>query len=141
MVTLQKPLQLSEQNVCDEYASKTKCYLYRCTSLLTFIVCIVGHFLPLKIQSPDEFLEGHESKVVCTASYTCGNDMPTLRWNYDQMPATKDFKNLSKTEWNAVSTLAFTASANDLGKSLTCYAQFPGGQTLEVSTTLQVKSK
>lgn len=110
-------------------------------SLLTFIVCILGFFSPLKIQSPDEFLEGQASKVVCTASYTCAKDMPTLSWNYNQMPATKDVKKLRETEWNAVSTLTFTASANDHGKSLTCYAQFPGGQAIEVSTTLQVKSK
>lgn len=110
-------------------------------SLLTFIVCILGLFLPLKIQSPDEFLEGQASKVVCTASYTCPKDTPTVSWNYGQMPATKDVKKLRETMWNAVSTLTFTASANDHGKSLTCYAQFPDGRTMEVSTTLQVKSK
>lgn len=95
----------------------------------------------MRIQSPDEFLEGQASKVVCTASYTCAKDTPTLSWNYDQMPATKDVKKLQETEWNAVSTLTFKASANDHGKSLTCDAQFPDGQTMEVSTTLQVKSK
>lgn len=95
----------------------------------------------MTIQIPDEFNEGQASKVTCTTTYTCPKHMPNFKWNYGGVPA---FTNIIKTgnaRWRAVSTLTFTASANDNGRSLICYAQFTGGQMQEVSITLRVKSK
>uniref|UniRef100_A0A669EE39 Uncharacterized LOC102075623 n=1 Tax=Oreochromis niloticus TaxID=8128 RepID=A0A669EE39_ORENI len=87
-----------------------------------------------------EFLEGDQSTVTCTVSYTCYRNIPTLKWNYGNMPASSDTSKLSGgAQWRTVSTLTFTASANDNGRSLICYARFPGGQTKEASVTLRVK--
>ncbi|XP_044063589.1 uncharacterized protein LOC122881428 isoform X2 [Siniperca chuatsi] len=95
---------------------------------------------PLTIQSTsDEFLEGQASKVTCTASYTCSKHLPTLTWNYGSMPASTDTSNSGNAQWRTVSTLTFTASANDHGRSLTCYARFTGGQRQERSITIHVK--
>uniref|UniRef100_A0A669F2Q1 Uncharacterized LOC102079322 n=1 Tax=Oreochromis niloticus TaxID=8128 RepID=A0A669F2Q1_ORENI len=87
-----------------------------------------------------EFLEGEPNKVTCTVSYTCNQNIPTLTWNYGNMPASSDTSKLSGgAQWRTVSTLTFTASANDNGRSLVCFARFPGGQTKEASIPLRVK--
>ncbi|XP_056236064.1 uncharacterized protein LOC130171837 isoform X2 [Seriola aureovittata] len=97
-------------------------------------------FSRLTISAPsEEFLEGYASKVICTASYTCPKNVPTLTWNYMSMPASTDTRNIANAKWTTVSTLTFTASANDHGRSLTCYAEFSGGGRLEESITLRVK--
>lgn len=104
-----------------------------------FVLCVLGSINPPSISSVStEYLEGVPSKVTCEASYTCSKDAPVLTWNFANMPVDKDIKasgSLQKT----VSTLTFTASAKDNGKSLTCYATFPGGQTQEKSMTIRVK--
>lgn len=112
--------------------------LYADLVILRFTICILGSILPLTIQSPDEFREGHSSNVTCTALYTCPKHVPTFRWNYGSIPASTDIIMIGNSQWKAVSTLTFTASANNNGKSLTCYAQFTGGQRQEVSITLRV---
>lgn len=97
---------------------------------------------PLTIsQSSPAFLEGHESIVTCTAKYTCPANTPTLQWNYRNMQAVSNNIKISNTEWKTVSTLKFTASRDDHGKSLTCYARFTGGGRQEQSITLSVKSE
>ncbi|XP_071326759.1 uncharacterized protein [Trachinotus anak] len=87
----------------------------------------------------NEFLEGYASKVTCTASYTCPQHLPTFSWNYKSMPASTDTRNIASAKWTTVSTLTFTASATDHGRSLTCYARFTGGGMQEKSITLRVK--
>ncbi|KAK2910388.1 uncharacterized protein [Channa argus] len=97
-------------------------------------------FSPLTISTTSvEFLEGHESKVTCTASYTCSKDVPVLTWNYDRMPASTDTREITNGEWSTVSTLTMKASANDHGRALTCYARSKKGQRHEKSITLRVK--
>ncbi|KAG8010164.1 Myelin-associated glycoprotein, partial [Nibea albiflora] len=98
-------------------------------------------FSPLTIRPPstNEFLEGQASTVTCTVWYTCAKDLPTLRWNYDSMPASTETRKTRTAQWTTVSTLSFTASGNDDGRSLRCYAQFTGGQTADASITLRVK--
>ncbi|CAN9514364.1 unnamed protein product [Ophioblennius macclurei] len=93
----------------------------------------------LTISPTDEFLEGRASKVSCTASYTCSKHIPTLTWNYDMPSSTDTVKVSEQVGWRTVSTLTFTASANDYGRSLTCYASFSGGQKQETSITLRVE--
>ncbi|XP_072250597.1 uncharacterized protein [Leuresthes tenuis] len=88
----------------------------------------------------NEFLEGIASKVTCTALYTCPKDIPTLTWNYAGMPAsTHTIQVEENTLWKTVSTLIFTSTANDHGRSLICDARFTGGQTQQARITLQVK--
>ncbi|XP_034553460.1 uncharacterized protein LOC117822705 [Notolabrus celidotus] len=97
-------------------------------------------FSPLTIQSTSqEFNEGQPSKVTCTASYTCRKHSPTITWNYGNMPTSTDTSNSGIAQWRTVSTLTFTASSNDQGRSLTCYARFQEGQRQESSITLRVK--
>ncbi|XP_055359206.1 uncharacterized protein LOC114843099 [Betta splendens] len=86
-----------------------------------------------------EFLEGQASSVTCTASYTCSKDQPVLTWNYNSMPASTSTQKVGDTQWNTVSTLTFTASATDNGKSMRCYAKFQNGQRQEASISLRVK--
>ncbi|XP_025767073.1 myelin-associated glycoprotein isoform X2 [Oreochromis niloticus] len=107
----------------------------------TVTVEVVGSISGLTVSSASyEFLEGEPNKVTCTVSYTCYRNIPTLTWNYGNMPASSDTSKLSGgAQWRTVSTLTFTASANDNGRSLICYARFPGGQTREASITLRVK--
>nr|XP_014267520.2 uncharacterized protein LOC101486455 isoform X2 [Maylandia zebra] len=87
-----------------------------------------------------EFLERDQSTVTCTVSYTCYRNIPTVTWNYGNMPASSDTSKLSGgAQWRTVSTLTFTASANDNGRSLICYARFAGGQTRRATIILRVK--
>ncbi|XP_023185964.1 myelin-associated glycoprotein-like isoform X1 [Xiphophorus maculatus] len=85
-----------------------------------------------------EYFEGVPSKVTCEASYTCSKDAPVLTWNFANMPVDKDIKESGSLQ-KTVSTLTFTASAKDNGKSLICYATFPGVPTQEKSMTIRVK--
>nr|XP_020493058.1 myelin-associated glycoprotein-like [Labrus bergylta]XP_020493059.1 myelin-associated glycoprotein-like [Labrus bergylta] len=97
-------------------------------------------FSPLTIQSTSEELnEGQASKITCTASYTCKHQIPTLTWNYGNMPASSDTRKSETAQWRTVSTLTFTASSKDHGRSLTCYARYTEGQRQEESITLSVK--
>uniref|UniRef100_UPI0037E74BF2 uncharacterized protein n=1 Tax=Semicossyphus pulcher TaxID=241346 RepID=UPI0037E74BF2 len=97
-------------------------------------------FSPLTIQPTSiELLEGQERAITCTAIYTCSKHIPTLTWNYGSMPASTDTTKSGSAQWRTVSTLKFTAAANDHGKYLTCYARFSGGQRQEVKLYLRVK--
>uniref|UniRef100_A0A3P8RBQ1 Ig-like domain-containing protein n=1 Tax=Astatotilapia calliptera TaxID=8154 RepID=A0A3P8RBQ1_ASTCA len=96
---------------------------------------------PLNISSTsDEFLEGYDSKVTCTALYTCHKNTPTLTWNYGSVAASTNTKKVpGETQWKTVSILSFKSSPSDNGRSVTCFAKFNGGQTQEVSIRLRVK--
>lgn len=111
--------------------------------LVTVTICVLGVFLPLIVDSPDEFKEGQPTKVTCTASYTCAKHTPTITWNRDSMPVSTDILNTKNPPMKYVSTLTFTALANDDGRYLTCNARFPfaDGQTQDKSVRLRVKSK
>lgn len=109
--------------------------------LVTVTICVLGVFMPLTVDSPDEFNEGQPTKVTCTASYTCAKHTPTITWNRDGMPVSTDILNTRKPLMKYVSTLTFTASANDDGRYLMCNARFADGQTQDKSVRLRVKSK
>ncbi|XP_030012812.1 uncharacterized protein LOC115434832 isoform X3 [Sphaeramia orbicularis] len=95
---------------------------------------------PLTItNAPHEFLEGVASSVVCTASYTCPQQAPTLTWNYDNMPASTKSTQSGSAKWVTVSTLKLTASAKDHGKNLICYAHFDTGRRQDTKITIRVK--
>lgn len=58
------------------------------------------------------------------------------------MPASTNISPVAKTQWKSESTLTFTASANDNGRSLTCYMQFNDGTgKQEAMVPLRVKSE
>lgn len=109
--------------------------------LVIAIIYILGQFFPLAISPSKEFLEGQPTEVTCTASYTCPNHLPTIRWNYDNMKTLSHTTKAGKTLFRSVSTLTFIASAEDNGRFLTCYAQFSDGPTQDQSITLRIKSK
>uniref|UniRef100_A0A3B5K7R4 Ig-like domain-containing protein n=1 Tax=Takifugu rubripes TaxID=31033 RepID=A0A3B5K7R4_TAKRU len=67
---------------------------------------------------------GQPSKVTCTATFTCLKQAPVFKWSYGNMPAFTSISQIAKTQWKSESTLTFTASANDNGRSLTCN-QYP----------------
>ncbi|KAM4601205.1 uncharacterized protein ACJ7VT_021004 isoform 2-T2 [Polymixia lowei] len=96
-------------------------------------------WLPSISHKSQEFLEGKASKVTCYVYYSCPEHVPTLTWNYGSMPASTKVTKTGNTPWKSVSTLTFTASAKDQGRSLTCYAHFSGASRHEESITLQVK--
>ncbi|XP_056901509.1 uncharacterized protein LOC130532721 isoform X2 [Takifugu flavidus] len=97
-------------------------------------------FLSLNIRSPEEFLEGQPSKVTCTATFTCPKQAPVFKWSYGNMPAFTSISRIAETQWKSESTLTFTASANDNGRSLTCYMQFNDGTgRQEAMVPLRVK--
>uniref|UniRef100_A0A3B3I6C9 Ig-like domain-containing protein n=2 Tax=Oryzias latipes TaxID=8090 RepID=A0A3B3I6C9_ORYLA len=98
-------------------------------------------FFPLTISSPSsEFLEGIESKVTCTASYTCSRHNPVITWSYSGMPVSTETRRVGgRTMWNTISTLSLKTSSNDHGRSLWCTAKFYQGQTQQKSITLYVK--
>lgn len=111
--------------------------------VLTFnLLYFAGSFLSLNIRSPEEFLEGQPSKVTCTATFTCLKQAPVFKWSYGNMPAFTTTSQIAKTQWKSESTLTFTASANDNGRSLTCYMQFNDGTgRQEAMVPLRVKSE
>lgn len=108
---------------------------------VTVTIRVLGVFKPLTIQSPAEFNEGQPTTVTCTAMYTCAKHTPTITWNRDRMQVSTDVSKEGKTLMKFVSTLTFIASARDIGRSLTCNAQFSNGQRQEQSITLWVRSK
>ncbi|XP_029360628.1 myelin-associated glycoprotein-like isoform X2 [Echeneis naucrates] len=130
-MTIENDLQIVECTVWHpggQHASTSKTLNAKCS------------FSPLTISAPqNEFLEGYASKVACTASYTCPKHIPTLKWNYENVPASTESSKITNTMWKTVSTLTFTPSANDHWRSLTCYALFSGGGRQEKSITLRVK--
>lgn len=111
------------------------------SDLVTVTICALGVFMPLAINSPDEFKEGQPTKVTCTATYTCAKHTPTITWSHDSMPVSTDLLNTGTPLMKYVSTLTFTASAKDDGKSLTCNARFADDLTQDKSVRLRVKSK
>lgn len=93
------------------------------------------------IGPPSEATEGVANSVICSVSYKCRKNVPTIEWNYADMQSSFNFKkNSTVNSYIAVSNLTFIGSLEDDGKSLTCTAKFMTGQT-SASATLHVKSE
>lgn len=106
---------------------------------LTFLNLHTGIFSPVTISpASEEFPEGRAKEITCTAAYTCPEHAPTLTWNYGSMPASTYTIDSGHHKWTTVSKLIFTASTDDHGRSLTCYASFSGLWRQQVSINLQV---
>lgn len=90
-------------------------------------------------ERPGEETEGVAKSVICTVSYKCKKNTPTIVWNYD-MQSSLLTKKISSNTYNTVSNLTFIGSLGDDGKSLTCTAQFITGKTSD-SAPLHIKSE
>lgn len=92
------------------------------------------------IEPPGEATEGMAKSVVCSVSYKCMKNAPTIVWNYKDMQSSFHTKKISRNVYNAVSNLTFIGSLGDDGKSLTCTAQFITGNTSD-SAAVHIKSE
>ncbi|XP_029959554.1 uncharacterized protein LOC115397408 [Salarias fasciatus] len=90
------------------------------------------------VERPDEATEGVAKSVICTVSYKCEKNMPTIVWNYRDMQSEEDTRKISGNSYRIVSNLTFIGSAREDGKQLTCTARFLTGQTSD-SATIHVK--
>lgn len=92
------------------------------------------------IEPPGEATEGVAKSVICSVSYKCMKNVPTIVWNYKDMQSSFHTKKISSNAYNAVSNLTFIGSLGDDFKSLTCTAQFITGKTSD-SATFHIKSE
>ncbi|XP_074510099.1 uncharacterized protein LOC141779249 isoform X2 [Sebastes fasciatus] len=89
-------------------------------------------------ERPGEVTEGVAKSFICSVSYKCKKNKPTIAWNYEDMQSSLKTKEISSNTYNTVSNLTFIGSLGDDGKSLTCTAQFGTGETSD-SETLHIK--
>ncbi|XP_064425531.1 sialoadhesin-like [Latimeria chalumnae] len=87
---------------------------------------------------PKEITENVTVTVTCTTSHTCPAAPPGLTWNGAQGPSTVQHRPLQDGLWEVSSTLTFTPSYTDHGKSLTCQVMYSGGKWTESSIELRV---
>ena len=91
-------------------------------------------------ERPGDATEGVAKSVICSVSYKCKKNKPTIVWNYEDMQSSLKTKENSSNTFITVSNLTFIGSLEDDGKSLTCTAQFVTGETSD-SETLHIKSE
>ncbi len=92
------------------------------------------------IQQPGETTEGMAKSVICSVSYKCKKNTPTIKWNYEDMQNKLLTKEISSNTYRTVANLTFIATLEDNGKNLTCTAQFISGETSD-SAPIRVKSE
>lgn len=91
-------------------------------------------------EPPSSATEGVAQSVICSVSYKCRKNTPTIVWNYSDMQSSISIKKLSIDTSVAQSNLTFIGSLDDDGKTLTCTAKFTAGETSD-SGTIHVKSE
>lgn len=91
------------------------------------------------VEPLDEMTEGVAQSVICSVSYKCAKNKPTIVWNYEDMQSSLKTTGSGNT-YETVSNLTFISSLDDDGKPLSCTAQFITGST-SASATLHVKSE
>ncbi|XP_060744036.1 uncharacterized protein LOC132857929 [Tachysurus vachellii] len=88
--------------------------------------------------SNTEFFEGVEEDIVCSVTYMCAKDRPYIIWSGEDLPGSKFQVTKQEKKQIARSTLKFTPTARDHGKTITCQADFKGNvQTVKI--TLRIK--
>lgn len=118
---------------------KTKMLVFRFKP--RFHVSDLGPYEEIKMtEKPGEATEGVANSVICSVSYKCKKNTPTIVWNYKDMQSSLNTKMISTDTYNTVSNLTFIGSLGDDGKSLTCTAQFITGETSD-SATISIKSE
>lgn len=88
----------------------------------------------------DAVEEGVAQSVICSVSYKCRKNTPTIVWNYSDMQSSPSTEKVSGDTFVARSNLTFIGSLDDDGKTLTCTAKFITGETSD-SGTIRVKSE
>lgn len=91
-------------------------------------------------EPPSSATEGVAQSVICSVSYKCRKNTPTIVWNYSDMQSYISIKKVSIDTSEAQSNLTFIGSLDDDGKTLTCTAKFTAGETSD-SGTIHVKSE
>ncbi|XP_054478238.1 Schwann cell myelin protein-like isoform X2 [Anoplopoma fimbria] len=89
-------------------------------------------------ERPGVLTEGVAKWVICSVSYKCKKNKPTIVWNYEDIKSSLKTKEISGNTYNSVSNLTFIGSLGDDGKPLTCTAQFATGKTSD-SEILHIK--
>ena len=84
--------------------------------------------------------EGMAKFVVCSVSYKCKKNKPSIEWNFADMPSVVKTTANSSNTFITVSNLTFIGSLEDDGKSLNCTATFSTGETSD-SEVLDIKSE
>ncbi|XP_008283248.1 uncharacterized protein LOC103359609 isoform X4 [Stegastes partitus] len=90
------------------------------------------------VEPPGEATEGVAQSVICSVSYTCKKNTPTIVWNFEDMQSSLSTKQISGNKYETASNLTFIGALGDDGKPLTCTAQFKTGETSD-SVTLHIK--
>ncbi|XP_061572527.1 uncharacterized protein LOC133428310 isoform X2 [Cololabis saira] len=88
-------------------------------------------------EPPRPTTEGVATSVICSVTYKCSNNKPTIEWNYEVMQSSTKTKTISHNTYSTQSNLTFIGSLGDDGKSLTCTADFKTGKTSD-SAVLQI---
>lgn len=91
-------------------------------------------------EKPGEMTEGVAKFVICSVSYKCKKNKPSIEWNFDDMPSVLKTTANSSNTFITVSNLTFIGSLEDDGKSLNCTATFITGETSH-SEILHIKSE
>uniref|UniRef100_A0A3Q3MG35 Ig-like domain-containing protein n=1 Tax=Mastacembelus armatus TaxID=205130 RepID=A0A3Q3MG35_9TELE len=90
------------------------------------------------VEPPGETIEGVAKSVICSVTYKCKKNAPTIVWNYKDVQSSLQTKKLPRDTFEATSNLTFIGSLSDNGKTLTCTAQFSHGETSD-SAILRIK--
>ncbi|XP_016530553.1 uncharacterized protein LOC103143120 [Poecilia formosa] len=90
------------------------------------------------VEPPGELTEGVAKSVICSVSYKCKTNTPTIEWNFSDMLYLPKHKKISSNTYTTESNLTFIGSLEDNGKPLTCTAHFVAGETSD-SSVLQIK--
>lgn len=91
-------------------------------------------------EPPRRATEGVAQSVICSVSYKCKKNAPTIVWNYSDMQSSTAIEKLSIDTYEARSNLTFIGSLDDDGKTLTCTAQFTTGKSSD-SGTIHIQSE
>ncbi|XP_040183183.1 B-cell receptor CD22-like [Rana temporaria] len=83
---------------------------------------------PSMIYGPDKPMEGNTYVFTCDAKHTCPANLPTLTWNFRNLPAKTHHRELGNGVWETVSKLTFKADSEDNGKALKCFAEYPNNK-------------
>lgn len=92
------------------------------------------------IEQPDDAVEGVAKSAICSVTYKCRRNRPTITWNYEDMQSSLHIKEIASNTYSAMSNLTFIGTLGDDGNLLTCTAKLISGET-SASATIHVKSE
>uniref|UniRef100_A0A3B1KH15 Ig-like domain-containing protein n=1 Tax=Astyanax mexicanus TaxID=7994 RepID=A0A3B1KH15_ASTMX len=82
--------------------------------------------------------EGVATNFTCNVLHSCMRQIPTITWNYEDMPETVKTKENRVSGYITSSNVQFIASMEDHGKKLVCTAKFPE-EEITASVVFQVQ--